>query len=500
MELDSQSIKFIFGIKLRRYRKKKNYSLKELSKETGLSASYLNEIEKGKKYPKTEKILTLSKSLDVTFDDLVSLNLGTDLQQISSLFDSSFLRRFPFQLFGITTQNILELMSNAPTQAGALLRSLFSIARSYDMKVEHFFSAALSSYQEMHNNYFEDIEQASIEFIQEQGWENKQQIQTAEFQSILENQYNYQIQETDFNKYPQLKVVRTVWVEGEKPKLLINSKLMNSQKDFVLAREIAYNRMGLKERVSPATWNRVESFDPILNNFKASYFAGAIFIRLNSIQKHLAAFFQNQQWDEFRFLELIHQYNVTPEMFMYRVSQVLYKFFQLKEIIFLRVNHNHNSRKFRLNRELNMSGGSWGRGVGLNEHLCRRWLPLQLIQNLEQSIEEPPLIGIQRAKVLSTGSEFLFITLSRPLVLVKDSSTSVTLGLEITPKLKRKIRFWNDKNIPRINIDETCERCPLNEEQCSQRAAPSTVFQREQDIVERNTELQALIQEMKAND
>ena len=53
----------------------KNLSLFGLSKLTGLSKSYLNEIEKGKKYPKTDKIVTLSEALEVPYDHLVSLKL-----------------------------------------------------------------------------------------------------------------------------------------------------------------------------------------------------------------------------------------------------------------------------------------------------------------------------------------------------------------------------------------------------------------------------------------
>ena len=50
-------IKLIFGLKMKQLRSGKDLSLFKLSKQTGLSKSYLNEIEKGKKYPKTDKIV-----------------------------------------------------------------------------------------------------------------------------------------------------------------------------------------------------------------------------------------------------------------------------------------------------------------------------------------------------------------------------------------------------------------------------------------------------------
>lgn len=64
MIADSDYIKTVFGLKLKQQRQKKNWSLQDLAEKTGLSKSYLNEIENGKKYPKHDKILHLSEVLD----------------------------------------------------------------------------------------------------------------------------------------------------------------------------------------------------------------------------------------------------------------------------------------------------------------------------------------------------------------------------------------------------------------------------------------------------
>ena len=47
--MQEEYIKLIFGLKLKQVRMAKDLSLFKLSKLTGLSKSYLNEIEKGKK-------------------------------------------------------------------------------------------------------------------------------------------------------------------------------------------------------------------------------------------------------------------------------------------------------------------------------------------------------------------------------------------------------------------------------------------------------------------
>ena len=74
--MEEEYIKLIFGLKLKQIRGRKNLSLFGLSKLTGLSKSYLNEIEKGKKYPKTDKIALLAEKLEIPYDNLVSLGIS----------------------------------------------------------------------------------------------------------------------------------------------------------------------------------------------------------------------------------------------------------------------------------------------------------------------------------------------------------------------------------------------------------------------------------------
>ena len=54
------------------------------------------------------------------------------------------------------------------------------------------------------------------------------------------------------------------------------SALSELQKKFILAREIGYQVLGLKERAMTSAPERVDSFEQVLNDFKASYFAGAL--------------------------------------------------------------------------------------------------------------------------------------------------------------------------------------------------------------------------------
>ena len=137
MAFTEKNIRLIFGLKLRQHRLDKGYSLSQVSELTGISISYLNEIEKGKKYPKTEKIIKLAKAMEVTYDYLISLQLNKKLAPISELVRSNMLEELPLEFFGIEPADLIELLSVAPTKLSAFVNSIIQIGRNYDIRVEH---------------------------------------------------------------------------------------------------------------------------------------------------------------------------------------------------------------------------------------------------------------------------------------------------------------------------------------------------------------------------
>ncbi|MDE0598763.1 MAG: helix-turn-helix transcriptional regulator, partial [Dokdonia donghaensis] len=149
--MDEEDIKLIFGLKLRQIRTDKNLSLFGLSKLTGLSKSYLNEIEHGKKYPKPDKIFTLSEKLDIPYDQMVSLKLDKNLAPIGEILKSKILKEIPLELFGIKESDLIDIVSNAPAKVNAFISTIIEIAQQYNFGRESFFLASVRSYQEANN-------------------------------------------------------------------------------------------------------------------------------------------------------------------------------------------------------------------------------------------------------------------------------------------------------------------------------------------------------------
>ncbi|AXJ01415.1 hypothetical protein CYPRO_2167 [Cyclonatronum proteinivorum] len=496
--MDEQNLKFIFGLKLNQLRSKKNLSLKELSAASGVSASYLNEIEKGKKYPKADKIVALAEALDISYDDLVSLKLEAELNPLSDILRDGTLQDIPFELFGLETSDIMELMSNSPMKFSALLDTFSKIARNYDMRVEHLLFAAMRSYQEMNNNYFEDIETKVDSYIRKYSRFDFRNKNAAALGELLHQNYGIEVKVQPFKREDAIDGIRAIHVPGKKPKLLLNDKLIEAQKKFLIAKEIGFKELKLKERAHYSVWNNVDTFDKLLNNFKTSYFAGALLIPRTEILAELREFFKKPQWDGKAFLGIMQRFDATPEMYFHRLSQLLPHYFEIDQLYFLRFNHHMPTDFYTLTKELHFSRLHQPHGIGLNEHYCRRWITLILLKELaaakgKTNGSKTPIVGVQKSRFHNTENEYFCVSMARPLVLNPEVGSCVTLGFVMTEKFKRRVRFWNDERIKLLTVNKTCERCGITD--CKERVAPPTIYDRLQHQQKMEDTLQCMIKE-----
>ncbi|GAB3818753.1 hypothetical protein GCM10028895_16350 [Pontibacter rugosus] len=147
MKLQEDVIRMIFGLKVKQLRADKGISLTELATATGISVSYLNEIEKGKKHPKPSKVAVIADALGVTYDYLVSLQLSKRLQPVGELLHSNILSELPLEHFGLDMSRVLDLFATAPAKLSAFVNTLLEISRAFDLRVEQFYFSALRSYQ-----------------------------------------------------------------------------------------------------------------------------------------------------------------------------------------------------------------------------------------------------------------------------------------------------------------------------------------------------------------
>ncbi len=204
MTLAPDNLRLVLGLKARKLRERRGWTLQQLSASSGVAVSYLSEIEKGKKYPKAAKMLALAAALETPFEELVSPRLDGELSPLSSLAGSEFLRVFPFELFGLEAGDLLELLAADPKRAGALLRTFGEVARRFDVDVEHLLFAALRSYQQMHGNFFPEIEQAAERFRAESGWSGRSRLAESDLRGALERRFGVRTESATLASHREL--------------------------------------------------------------------------------------------------------------------------------------------------------------------------------------------------------------------------------------------------------------------------------------------------------
>ncbi len=500
MSITPENLRLILGLKVKSLRQRRDLSLTDLAKKSGMSVSYLSEIESGRKFPKPEKVIRLADALGTRYQELVSPELSGELEALDALFETGFLREFPFDLFGLQAGDLLGLLSDDPVKAAAFVQTFLEVGESYDVQVEQFLFAALRSYQRLHSNYFPELEEAAQEYRRSHGWTVGEPLEDR-LREVLEDEYGYVIEDEGLAGREELATLRSVFLEGEPPRLLLNPKLTSSQKAFLYGREIGFRVLRLEERAITSTWVRVESFNQILNNFKASYFAGALLLDADALTAALERFWSRKDWSPEAYLELMAEFHATPEMFAYRLTEILPGRFGMDRLYFMRFHHPTGSNRFELNKILNLTGMAVPRGVGLAEHYCRRWVTIRLLQDLERmrvsgEMEPgPPLVLGERAHFVQEDAEFFVISVSHPLRLQGEGNSCMTLGFLMDDAFKRRVGFWDDAGIESWEVGLTCERCPIPEGECEVRQAPPTLLDHHREQKRKLEALQRLQEE-----
>lgn len=493
MSFNTENIRLVFGLKLKQLRIDKGMSLAELAQKSGLSMSYINEIEKGKKYPKSDKILALAQAMGTDYDSLVSLKLNKKLEPISELLQSNFLTELPFEIFGIDPADLLELLADAPTKLSAFISTIIEIGRNYNMSVEQFYFAVLRSYQEMHDNYFADIEEEVDRFLAENNISADKQIDEYFLTNLVTEKYGFTIKFFDEEDYPNIINIRSVFIPKTNT-LMLNKRITSDQRAFTLGRELGFLFMKMKERPYTSSWVEVKSFEEVLNNFKASYFAGAILIRREKLIEKLTDLFESETWDSQKLVDLAEQFQATPETLYHRISNVLPKYFGIDRIFFLRFECPTGQKSYHLTKEMHLAKRHNPHETQ-KEHYCRRWISLNILDEVSELQDKTdykePIAGVQISNYVDSNDQYFVMSMARPLNIISHLNISVTMGFEMDDNLRSKFKFLKDPNIPIREVNQTCERCSLFD--CKERVAAPVILQKKRQLELMKESLKALV-------
>ncbi len=502
-------LKFVLSLKIRRLRQKKGLSLKDLAEKSGLSHSYLNEIEKGKKYPKVEKLLGLAQALEISIDELVSVKMGKKLHPLLEFLEGDLVGNLPLDAFGIGDQDIYDLMSHAPEKFTSFLMTVSELAKSYDVSIDELNKSALRAYIEVNSNHFpvlEEFAKLHRERLLRQftGHENLSQISDAEiikfreeeslFKSlveVLQREYQIQVDFQTLGKYPDHLGLTHVY-RGKRPKtLFINPKLDRRQQCFFLAKELGAQVLGPDEDVDHGRMNSAGQlkFKDLLFDYQSRYFAEAFLIPEDELVKDLEHFFKFTNFSAPVFKDIVDHYHVPPEILMERLTQVLPHHFGLDQFFFLRCNENTRRApgRYYITEELHLGKLHHPHGVSLREHYCRRWITIELLEEAVKSETSDYFVGGQFSQMELHGGRYFALSMARKRTTDPEVNSCFTLGLAMNDKFHEKINFGDDQKIEAKMVGRTCERCPLTD--CAERAVPAIILAEK---IERGQKLSAI--------
>ena len=477
MITDNSAIRLIFGLKLKTLRQQLGMNYQQLSEATGMAVSYLHDIENGKKYPKADKIILLSKTLKVDYDYLVSLTAKKRLQPIIDFMNSDFISIVPWEHFGITPSSLLNVFANMPDKITAFISTLLKRSQTVQLSKENFYTAALRSYQDLHDNYFENLEEAVHKFREKNKHKESLPVSTSTLEQLLLKHYKIRIDRKGMTNNEVLKNIRSFYANN-KNVLYINKSLSSAQEKFLIGRELAFQHLKLTPRPYETIVQSLASFEILLHNFYASYFSNALLMPEEKFIEDLQFIFAKSQWRSSDWEHLINKYDVTAESLMHRLTSIIPGHFGLDQMFFLRMQGDISKKEYELNKELYLSQLHNPYINTSQEHYCRRWIAISIMKEVKEKMADKkfknPIVRAQISKYWNTHNSYFCITFAKPIAGSPDKAVSVTIGILLDQKLMQKVPYVNHPSVPVKTVNTTCERCDIMN--CKERAAKPNVI------------------------
>ncbi|MCG8328446.1 MAG: helix-turn-helix domain-containing protein [Chitinophagales bacterium] len=483
MLTEADIIKLLFGFKLKYLRQNKGLSLEELATQSGLSKSYIHDLEKGKKYPKVAKISTLANALEVEYDYLVSRRASKRMQPVVDLLTSDLLKEFPLGEFGVSTDKLVELLANTPEKVNAFIETIMNITRHYQLDREHLYFTALRSYQNLHDNYFPELEEAASTCCKALNIPSGQRLSLHILEDLLKKVYAISIDREQLSQQLDSENCRSYYAANKKV-IFLRKGLSTAQERFILCRELGFQYLGLNPRPYETRILEVADFETLLNNFRASYFASALVMNEEEMIRDIEIWSNENIWNPNALSAILNKYEATPEMLLQRLTNLLPHHFGLSDLFFIRLQAPENLNHYRMTKELHLSRLHSPYANALNEHYCRRWVSVNIIKQARHTKQKDILIQAQVSQYPDIASphygrrseaSYLCLSMARTQANSEGAYSSVTLGLQVNEPLRARFRFLSDPNLATRVVNTTCERCSISD--CEARVCPASALE-----------------------
>jgi hypothetical protein len=225
--------------------------------------------------------------------------------------------------------------------------------------------------------------------------------------------------------------------------------------------------LNLNPRPNTYSWLDFTSFEELLNNYYAAYFAGSLLIRKETLTQKLSDFFQNEEWNPTHFENLIQEFTNSPETFYYRLTNILPQELGIKDLFYLCFTKKKNSDKIQILKELHLNQQQAPHANATSEHYCRRWIAVKNLSNLK---ENEKVTDAQISHYKDTGLTYLVISTSQKNPFSDGTNRSYCIGILLNSNALKKIKFAKSNQIKTVDVGITCEFCSISD--CEVRKAP----------------------------
>lgn len=487
MRVNQTIIRFILGIKVRKHRTEKGYSLDDLSKISGLSRSYINDIEQGKKYPQADKMFALAQSFNISYDDLVSLKLDGEYAILNEMFLSNRLEEIPLSAFGLDEETLFQMFTKTPKKAQLLLNNIINLSLTQGLSRKNFLTSASLSYKETYSNHFEHVETEAQEFRKD-FLQSNTKLDLNNLIIYLKEKYN--ITTIDEPRLNNLFGVDSVLVNNKNILLLHPSSSYYERKSAIL-KEIYYRRKNIKKRMDYAPAVDYEDFNMVLNEMFAKNFALAALMNWNDFKTDLQKIFAQKSWPAELYNKIKIKYDVDDVMVIRRMGNLLKKEFGFNKYTITNIGKRKDSDRYEFQLELKFLEHT--RPYRKHRNFCRKGIATSIVRD---NIKNPDSgkFHVQTVRLNVNGFELVFFEITAYInSLVHQTDKSINLMVLMNDAVKEKIHFLN--SLPAAHNGIVCESCSLPD--CEFRDSEPTIIKEQEEIKRRINDINKFIDDYK---
>ena len=451
------------GTKVRKERRSKGLSQSELSKNLGISASYLNLIESGRRTITVTLLIKIGNELGISLKDLTTESNKRLLSDVMEVLSNEL-----FEDLDITNHETSEFISNNPNIAKALLtlndshkglrddiqnrlelhdaESVFKEKKSSRLPVE-----IVSDFLQENKNYFEKIERKAEDLRDKIGLYFSPGIGSTEvkFTNYLQNQHNTKVKIVPPEE--DEKLIKKY--DKDSRVLLLSEMLTYTARNFHLAYQIAFfDGNEIIEKIIHDKKIFSEDVKALLKISLLNYFSAALLMPYNDFLKSAKKY-------KYDIEILMHHYAASFEQVTHRLTNLQRPGNEGVPFHFLKTDIAGNiSKRFSLSGiHIPRYGGS-----------CPRW-------NVYIAFLNPGKIHPQISK-MPDGKVYFCIARAFEKGIAKHGmpKSFVSIGLGCDMQYAKELTYSEGMDLTNKNLETaigvSCKICPRMD--CQQRAFP----------------------------